>query len=75
MYNYFFHKDNSKNTKEIKKEFKELLDRKIYKNAMKDVKVQYLSLYQKLVLKNARNKKIIILKLLKKMKENLKKWK
>lgn len=75
MYNYFFHKDNPKKLKEIKKEFKELLDRKIYKNAMKDVKIQYLSLYQKLVLKNARNKKIIILKLLKKMKENLKKWK
>lgn len=75
MYNYFFHKDNAKKIKEIQKEFKELLDREIYKNAMKDVKIQYLSLYQKLVLKNARNKKIIILKLLKKMKENLKKWK
>ena len=75
MYNYFFHKDNSKNTKEIKKEFEELLERKIYKNAMKDVKIQYLSLYQKLVLENAKKKKIIILKLLKKVKENLKKWK
>ena len=52
MYNYFFHKDNPKKTKEIKKEFKELLDKEIYKNAMKNVKTQYLSLYQKLVLKN-----------------------
>lgn len=73
MYNYFFHKDNPQKLKEINKEFKELLDKEIYKNAMKDVKIQYLSLYQKLVLKNARNRNIIILKFLKKLKENLKK--
>ena len=75
MYNYFFHKDNTKKLKEIQKEFKELLDKEIYKNAMNNVKEQYLSFYQKLVLKSAKKKKVYVLKGLKKMKEIVKKYK
>lgn len=75
MYNYFFHKDNPKKLKKIKKEFKELLDKEIYKNAMKNVKIQYLSFYQKLVLKNAKKKNVYVLRSLKKMKEIVKKYK
>lgn len=72
MYNYFFHKDNPKDFKSIKNEFKELLANKLYKNAMEKVKIQYLSKYQKLVLKNAKKKKIVNLKLLYKIKTILK---
>lgn len=72
MYNYFFHKDNPKDFKSIKNEFKDLLSNKLYKNAMEKVKIQYLSKYQKLVLKNAKKKKIVNLKLLYKIKTILK---
>lgn len=72
MYNYFFHKDNSKNEKEIEAEFKELLQKELYKNAFKNVKKEYLSKYQKLVSKNAEKGKIKTLKLLKNIKENIK---
>ena len=73
MYNYFFHKDNPQ--KDIENEFKELLNKELYIDAMKNVKIKYLSLYQRLVLKNAKKKKILILKLLKGVKGNLKKIK
>ena len=75
MYNYFFHKNNPKKLEEVKKEFKELLNGEIYKSAIKDVKIQYLSLYQRLVLNNAKKKRILNLKLLKSIKEILKKLK
>lgn len=73
MYNYFFHKDNP--NKHQEEEFKELLDKDLYKNAMRDVKIRYLSTYQKLVLQNAKKKKIKNLRLLKNIKDNLKKLK
>ena len=72
MYNYFFHKDNPKNEKEIEAEFKELLQKELYQNAFKNVKKEYLSKYQKLVSKNAEKGKIKTLKLLKIIKENIK---
>lgn len=72
MYNYFFHKDNPKNKKEIEAEFKELLQKELYQKAFKNVKKEYLSKYQKFVLKNAQKDKIKILKLLKIIKENIK---
>lgn len=72
MYNYFFHKDNPKDLKSIEKEFKELISDKLYQNAMKKVKIQYLSTYQKLILYNAKHKKITILRFLAKTKEILK---
>ena len=72
MYNYFFHKDNNKKAKEIEEEFKKVLNKKLYQNAMKNVKIQYLSIYQKIVLKNAKRKRIKILKTLKKLKIFLK---
>ena len=75
MYNYFFNKDNPKRLKETKKEFRELLDKEIYKNAIKEVKIQYLSFYQFLVLKHSKMKRIFILRILKKIKEILKKIK
>ena len=41
MKNYFFNKENPKNNKEKKKEFENLLNKKMYILAMKDVKKQY----------------------------------
>ena len=73
MYNYFFHKDNPQ--KDIENEFKELLNKELYIDAMKNVKIKYLSLYQRLVLNNAKKKRILNLKLLKSIKEILKKLK
>lgn len=72
MYNYFFHKDNNKKAKEIEEEFKKVLNKKLYQSAMKNVKIQYLSIYQKIVLKNAKRRRIKILKILKKLKIFLK---
>ena len=72
MYNYFFHKDNAKRFKNIEKEFKEILSKKLYQGTMENVKTQYLSIYQKLVLKNAKKKKIKILKKLYEIKKNVK---
>lgn len=73
MYNYFFHKDNPQNKKEIEQEFKNLLGKEFYQKAMKDVKKEYLSMYQRLVLKNARKKNIKGLKRLKQIKGMIKK--
>ena len=70
MYNYFFHKDNPQ--KDLDKEFKELLDKELYRNAIKKAKTEYLSTYQKLILKYAEKKRIIILKILYKIKTILK---
>ena len=64
MYNYFFHKDNAKKFKNIEKEFKEILSKKLYQEAMGEVKTKYLSTYQRLVLKGAKKGNIINLKLL-----------
>lgn len=68
MYNYYFHKNNPKQYKQVKKEFKCQLGKELYQNAMSDVKSQYLSIYQKLVLYNSRKKRIFALKLLKDIK-------
>lgn len=70
MYNYFFHKDNPQ--KDIKNEFKKLLNKEVYTNAMKNVKTKYLSIYQKLILKNAKKQNIQMLKRLYKMKSIIK---
>lgn len=72
MYNYFFHKDNYKNKKEVEAEFKELLQKELYQNAFRNVKKEYLSTYQKLILENAQNGRVKMLKLLKNIKEVLK---
>ena len=64
MYNYFFHKDNPKKHKEIEEEFKKLLQKDLYQKAMKEVKVEYLSTYQKIVLKNAVKGRVWALELL-----------
>ena len=72
MYNYFFHNDNPNNFETTKKEFKQLLNKEIYQTAMKQVKKQYLSTYQKLVLRAAKKQNIKTLKLLKKIKDILK---
>ena len=69
MGNYYFNKNNPKNKKEIEKEFKGLLDKDLYVNAFKNVKKEYLSTYQKLVLKYSANKdinKLRILRIIKK---------
>ena len=68
MYNYFFHKDNKKKNKEIKKEFMELLNRNLYTNAIKNVKKEYLSGYQKIVRILSKSKIYIGLKLINKFK-------
>lgn len=64
MYNYFFHKDNKKSFRSKEKEFKKLLSKSLYQEAMGEVKSKYLSTYQRLVLKEARKEKIINLKIL-----------
>ena len=68
MYNYYFHKDNPNEKSVIIKEFKELLDKEMYKNAVENVKIQYLSTYQKLIIKNAKKKRIFVLRVLQKIK-------
>lgn len=73
MYNYFFNKYNTKKFIEIEKEFKELLNKELYQEAMQKVKEKYLSTYQKLVLRNAKRQNIKGLKRLAKIKEILKK--
>lgn len=75
MYNYFFHKDNPKGYREIKKEFENLLDKELYRTAMRNVKKQYLSNYQNMILKNAKNKRISKMKLLNKLKKMIKRIK
>ena len=72
MYNYFFHKDNPKSRKIIKKEIRELLNQKLYQEAIKEAKQEYLSTYQKLILKNARNENINMLIVLRKVKNTIK---
>lgn len=72
MYNYFFNKDNPKGKKEIKKELKELLKKDLYVNAMKYVKKEYLSIYQKILLKCAKNNNYGGLKILRKIKNIIK---
>ena len=72
MYNYFFHKDNPKNIREVTEEFKSLLNGELYQNAMKSVKAEYLSTYQRLVLKYAIKKNIFMLKVLRSGKGALK---
>lgn len=68
MYNYYFHKDNPKKKNLIIKEFKELLDKELYIKAIESVKTQYLSIYQRLVIKNAKKKRIHIMRILKEIK-------
>ncbi len=68
MYNYYFHKDNPKQYRQVTEEFKYQLGKELYQNAMRDVKSQYLSIYQRMVLYNAKKKRILILKLLKDIK-------
>lgn len=72
MYNYFFHRDNPKKNKDVKLEFIDLLSKNLYQNAMQEVKLEYLSNYQKLVLINARKGRIVALRILKKIKEIIK---
>ena len=72
MYNYFFNKDNPKSEKEIKKELKELLKKDMYVNAMKDIKEECLSKYQKILLKCAKNNNYYGLKVLRKVKNIIK---
>ena len=74
MYNYFFHKDNKKRNREKRKEFIELLDRNLYVDAIKNVKKEYLSKYQKIVRILSKNKKYIGLKLANKTKCSIKKF-
>lgn len=69
MYNYFFHKDNKKDKKYIRKEFKEILEKPLYKNAISNVEKKYLSTYQKLILMQAKKKRIFMLKILYEMKK------
>lgn len=73
MYNYYFNKDNPNNYKKIKEEFSNLLKRDLYKNAMSNVKMEYLSTYQKLVVSSAKKNNIFKLKILNKIKQTLKK--
>ena len=75
MSNYFFNKDNPKSKNEIEKEFKELLQKDLYQKAFINVKKKYLSIYQKLVLYNAKKENIKVLKILNNIKRNLKKIK
>lgn len=72
MYNYFFHKDNSKSNKEVTKEFKEILKKEMYQKAIKEVNTKYLGTYQKLVWQSAKNNSIIMLRILKKIKDSIK---
>ena len=73
MNNYFFNKSNPQTPKETEKEFKKLLESDMYAKALKDVKKQYLSKYQKLVLINAQKENIRMLKVLRKIKNIIKK--
>ena len=68
MANYFFHRDNKQKNKSVKIEFLNLLDKPLYKNAINDVRKEYLSLYQRLILKCAIKKNYLCLKLLRKIK-------
>ena len=72
MKNYFFNKENPKNNKETKKEFENLLNKKMYILAMKDVKKQYLSIYQKCILFCAKYRLFYGLKFLVKLKNFIK---
>lgn len=70
--NYFFNKENPKNNKETKKEFWDLLDKKMYILAIKNVKKQYLSIYQKCILFCAKYRLFYGLKFLGKLKNFIK---
>lgn len=71
MYNYFLHRDNPQSIKYRKAEFRKLLDKELYQKAITEVKAKYLSLYQKMILKNAKDKNINNLFLLRKIKDIL----
>lgn len=68
MYNYFFHKDNTKKNKKIRKEFIELLNKPLYVNAMRNAKKEYLSVYQRMIMHFAKNKNLSGLKIINKVK-------
>lgn len=72
MRNYFFNKENLKKNKEIKEEFWNLLNKEIYILAIKNVKKQYLSTYQKCVLFCAKHRLFYGLKFLNKFKNFIK---
>lgn len=72
MRNYFFNKKNSRNNKEIKKEFWSLLNEETYAKAIKNVKIKYLSIYQKCVLFCVKYRLFYCLKCLEKIKEFIK---
>ena len=71
MSNYFFNKKNPKRFIDIQKEFKELLKKDMYINAFANVKKEYLSGYQRLILENAKKRNIKNLIIIRKMKELL----
>lgn len=71
MSNYFLNKKNPKRCIDIQKEFKELLKKDMYVNAFANVKKEYLSRYQRLILENARKGNIKNLVIIRKMKELL----
>ena len=73
MENYFFNKANTNSKKEIDDEFRNLLQKYIYVEAFENVKKEYLSLYQKMILQNAKNGNIKNLRILRKIKNILKK--
>ena len=72
MRNYFFNKENLKKNKEIKEEFWNLLNKEIYILAIKNVKKQYLSTYQKCVLFCAKHRLFYGLRFLNKFKNFIK---
>lgn len=73
MQRYFFNYQNKENkeTKELK--FQQLINKDLYQKALKNVKIKYLGLYQKLIYNNIKKKNIKVLKKLQWLKYILKK--
>ncbi|MGG7142769.1 glycosyltransferase family 2 protein [Clostridium nigeriense] len=61
---YYFHKDNTKKYTEVNKELKELLNKDLYRNAIKNVKFRYLSSIEKIFVICLKFKMINVLRLL-----------
>ena len=72
MNNYFFHNDNPYSTLQMEQEFIDLLNNEKYKTAFDLVKKEYLSIYQKILLRYYKKQDIKKLRRLNKFKKMIK---
>lgn len=66
---YYLHKDNTLSKKEINSEYKALLNKDLYRNAIKNVKYKYLSSVEKIFVVCVKLKMLSIIRILMKIKD------